>query len=71
MPRPFNLPPAVLDAYNFAESSVPDSTRKSKMISFRLSGEEFRLLQDACFENRSPQRLRTRPRRHAAHHSRR
>jgi GGDEF domain-containing protein len=33
-----------------AQSSVPDSTRKSKMISFRLSGEEFRLLQDACFK---------------------
>lgn len=27
---------------------MPDSTRKSKMISFRLSGEEFRRLQGAC-----------------------
>jgi hypothetical protein len=27
---------------------MPDPTRKSKMISFRLSGEEYRLLQGAC-----------------------
>jgi hypothetical protein len=27
---------------------VYDSTTKSKMISFRLSGEEYRLLQRAC-----------------------
>lgn len=33
---------------HLAESYVPDSTRKSKMISFRLSGEEFRRLQGAC-----------------------
>ena len=37
-----------MHAHNFAESYVPDSIRKSKMISFRLSGEEFRRLQGAC-----------------------
>jgi hypothetical protein len=28
--------------------AVSDPTKKSKMISFRLSGEEYRLLQGAC-----------------------
>ena len=30
------------------DNLVSDTTRKSKMISFRLSGEEYRLLQGAC-----------------------
>ena len=29
-------------------STLSDVNKKSKMISFRLSSEEFRLLQDAC-----------------------
>ncbi len=28
--------------------ALPDLTKKSKMVSFRLSGEEYRLLQGAC-----------------------
>jgi hypothetical protein len=32
-------------------SAVFESTRKSKMVSFRLSGDEYRLLQNACSKN--------------------
>lgn len=32
-------------------SAVFESTRKSKMVSFRLSGDEYKLLQNACSKN--------------------
>jgi hypothetical protein len=32
-------------------SAIFESTKKSKMVSFRLSGDEYRLLQSACGKN--------------------